>query len=949
MDDNNVSLSEKIEQRLRNQQLDKTFKDSEIRIGGSKKEMAALRTIERFNADLLRLNEEQYGEIAMIKLIKKDKVFPAFDPRQQLDNGISSGAAFLKKKLRDSFPTEPSYNTPLSRRVYTSFANLFYDSLLPIPKVGLTSEKIKNIYHSVAYWVCKFVFDENWESAALHIANEFAPYKELLKDGFTDFDEAYDHIKQIGFEANTFWREKAETVKKELLQMHVSDADIREITSNTHNKYSFNNSEMLFEWLLEIKQRTFQKWPNMGDELIQEIILKIAEFTRAKKNADYLYYQTENLFFSLAITELKIPYNASGDVYEYKNINKWTFLKHFFSVRFANFIGYHDNSYYGKSHYEAYQEAISYDSISEAESQQAITEYTNQQTPAIQQWKNQYSALSDVVFIDEADKLLLPEDQGGVNLRNYGFWGSWTINRKYSTRHARLNELTVTEEKWNWRRMWLQNAEKEIKKLEDDIAQFAASHAPHPDIWSWAPELQEANGQTEDNNAEEKIHKRVLHDAPILSYIERVGGLKIDKSRLTDVEKIKEYLKDTFGFHAFEYGATMKDNEAIEIIYHFLGSVADLGDILNIDLAGLNRQAKLSMAFGSRGRGRAKAHYEMLGRIINLTKSNGDGSVAHEFWHYFDNIIPQLDHPNNYGYLQFASNVSLGSAVSNGMSIFEYKKIRRSEKRKKQKYDSAELENARILDIMLQIMAFITYGKKKIVENGKSYYYSKSMGSTMEYEADVSRVEDTKWNWSESFRRNVKIPDSIEELNALPQLLSARWSNKFNEFESLSRADLLIYDRLLLQSGLGIKKFKFQINSNKSIYYTDSGKVGGPYWIEPTELCARAFAVYVFDKLRASGRFNNFLTSGEYVHATEAKEYIPNYPYPQFEERKYLYTLFDKLINELKAAYGIGDFQPFTTEINLLTKENLDISEMPESKNIKDFMSKLVKLSKLLK
>lgn len=45
----------------------------------------------------------------------------------------------------------------------------------------------------------------------------------------------------------------------------------------------------------------------------------------------------------------------------------------------------------------------------------------------------------------------------------------------------------------------------------------------------------------------------------------------------------------------------------------------------------------LAIAFGARGRnGKAAAHYEPLRRVINLTKTMGAGSLAHEWFHAID-------------------------------------------------------------------------------------------------------------------------------------------------------------------------------------------------------------------------------------------------------------------------------------------------------------------------
>lgn len=48
---------------------------------------------------------------------------------------------------------------------------------------------------------------------------------------------------------------------------------------------------------------------------------------------------------------------------------------------------------------------------------------------------------------------------------------------------------------------------------------------------------------------------------------------------------------------------------------------------------------KLAIAFGSRGKGGALAHYEPGRKVINLTKLKGAGCLAHEFGHAFDHYL----------------------------------------------------------------------------------------------------------------------------------------------------------------------------------------------------------------------------------------------------------------------------------------------------------------------
>jgi hypothetical protein len=112
----NASLSEKVEQRLRQKQENKEFKDTEGRIGGSQKEKRAYKIV-----SLTELKNIEKDEATAIEQVKKDKVYPKLNVNLEIENGVNSGAAFLKTKMRDAYPTTP---INLKRRdAYVGFVN----------------------------------------------------------------------------------------------------------------------------------------------------------------------------------------------------------------------------------------------------------------------------------------------------------------------------------------------------------------------------------------------------------------------------------------------------------------------------------------------------------------------------------------------------------------------------------------------------------------------------------------------------------------------------------------------------------------------------------------------------------------------------------------------------------------------------------------------------------
>lgn len=98
-------------------------------------------------------------------------------------------------------------------------------------------------------------------------------------------------------------------------------------------------------------------------------------------------------------------------------------------------------------------------------------------------------------------------------------------------------------------------------------------------------------------------------------------------------------LIEHFGFRAVEFGNWLPQDERQQVLNMSFDSMCDLADALDIPPKGLSFDGDLAVAFGSRGRGgkhAALAHYEPARSVINLTRMNGAGALAHEWMHGLD-------------------------------------------------------------------------------------------------------------------------------------------------------------------------------------------------------------------------------------------------------------------------------------------------------------------------
>ncbi|EOF6019036.1 LPD38 domain-containing protein [Salmonella enterica] len=107
-----------------------------------------------------------------------------------------------------------------------------------------------------------------------------------------------------------------------------------------------------------------------------------------------------------------------------------------------------------------------------------------------------------------------------------------------------------------------------------------------------------------------------------------------------------EKFSDAFGFRGVQFGNYVEGPRRQSDLNRAYDSLMDMADVLKVPAKALSLNGRLGLAFGARGKGgknAAAAHYEPGQVAINLTKSNGAGSLAHEWFHALDNYFGQHD------------------------------------------------------------------------------------------------------------------------------------------------------------------------------------------------------------------------------------------------------------------------------------------------------------------
>ncbi|MEK6880579.1 MAG: hypothetical protein AABY22_13260, partial [Nanoarchaeota archaeon] len=191
---------------------------------------------------------------------------------------------------------------------------------------------------------------------------------------------------------------------------------------------------------------------------------------------------------------------------------------------------------------------------------------------------------------------------------------------------------------------------KQLQNLDKDLNSI---FNVREDDWSWSGEKQkkekERDEKKEDVDALDKVAKEpvsIMEQYGIedwrksakrqpLAYIKRTGGLDVSDISTKEIQ-------DKFGFRNVIFGNYVNDKESKEHSRHFIGAMLDLHEIMNLNVKQINEIGGLDINFGSTGCGAfslAMACYFPANKAINLTKKTGDGSVAHEWSHYLDNML----------------------------------------------------------------------------------------------------------------------------------------------------------------------------------------------------------------------------------------------------------------------------------------------------------------------
>jgi hypothetical protein len=180
----------------------------------------------------------------------------------------------------------------------------------------------------------------------------------------------------------------------------------------------------------------------------------------------------------------------------------------------------------------------------------------------------------------------------------------------------------------------------------------------------------------------------------------------------------------TFGFRGVEFGNWVNNKERQESVNDAYDALMDLSAALGISPKSISLGGKLGLAFGARGSGKAMAHYERGKTVINLTKTKGAGSLAHEWWHALDNYFasPKSDKYMTEGTRDsgIKARQEIKDAFSNIVNTINKETAIKS---RSSKLDTARTDSYWSTDIEMTARSFESFVVSKLAETGNSNDY----------------------------------------------------------------------------------------------------------------------------------------------------------------------------------------------------------------------------------
>ena len=343
-----------------------------------------------------------------------------------------------------------------------------------------------------------------------------------------------------------------------------------------------------------------------------------------------------------------------------------------------------------------------------------------------------------------------------------------------------------------------------------------------------------------------------------------------------------EMFQETFGFRGVEFGNWVKQGkngrERQWMLNNAYDSLMDLSKILDIPPKAVALDGGLGLAFGSRGHGAASAHYEVANRVINLTKTKGYSSLAHEWFHALDHYLMRT----NYKEIQDPEKRYLSQQVDSSITV------QLTEDAKREIFKRAESVYRSAKWIPAQVEYLIKNDSKNFEAAIKC-----AQGDTDSFSIEVNYQERSnsanKKMMFEFTRKDINVKE-VGQNNVIRFPLHDAWAETINAIR-----DSDMHKRMTRKSD---------------------------YWHSKAEEAARSFEGFVELRCKEIGITNDFLTNGAYTEKALGKEGF--YPYLDGKD-------VEKVTNGFKRIFKVIKTKETDKGVALFSKANQESLKTPKA------------------
>ncbi|WP_282028124.1 PLxRFG domain-containing protein [Paracoccus marcusii] len=402
---------------------------------------------------------------------------------------------------------------------------------------------------------------------------------------------------------------------------------------------------------------------------------------------------------------------------------------------------------------------------------------------------------------------------------------------------------------------------------------------------------------------------------------------------------------EVFGFRAVEFGNWNNAAERQHILNQAYDAFLDMAEILQIPPKAVSLNGELALAFGARGSGLsgARAHYERNYGVINLTKIQGAGALAHEWWHALDHYLGRQDGKasstkitNERGDTVWDAKDQTKDYASHGF-LMRGSKVRPEVRAAMEKMVNAVFQRKaeftedvstreRIAERQVADLERTMKQFRDQLANEQQWGRKKSPATTeqlakIDRQFDRIRRQDygDKQLAPSKGMSSLMLSDPVMKIMEVFKAVRGRQGygmhqgRMVGEIHDLQRAiDVKEQsDRVLADA----KEQRVKEKTVRTEFYSEAWKLDqgrtGDYWNTNHEMTARAFEAFIYDRLQDVEARNDFLSY-------EKHNNLPQYlmfnvkPYPEGKERQDMNAAFEQLFSTFQTRetdQGIELFQ----------------------------------------